>query len=252
MASIGSTASGGEWTMPPPSRPFFYRAWESSNNQLAYCVRYYANNEGFAVCDLRNPDNGTIIDRAYVCENAGAINAPSEAWDKKTIDPEKHPLVMFSVTPEIQGGCIVTGLAYARLRYYAPDQDTDTSDAPTVRDEVWANGGSRMTIKEDGKIYVRAGKTLTIVLEPGAELRVMDDNGDENAALAGPTYENDQELANRLAALETWAAALATEISGIPKPPVVPFPVTSPLIFDPAKLQSAVLALSSKNKGLLP
>lgn len=237
--------------MPKPIQTAISRGWDTQSNQIAYCVRYYEDDDGFAVCDLRNPDNGTILDRVSVSAWAGPINAPADIWDDK-IDPSKHPLVVFGMLPDVQGIAIVFGLAYPRQRYFKAGEATASSDAPTLRDTVIANGGSRVTLKEDGRVYITGVGTVAIVLQDGATLQVSEDGDDgERAALAGEAYLNDTALAERVNKLEEWASDLMIDTNtGTPVPTSIYSRPSSPVRFILAKLQSALLRLSKKSELL--
>lgn len=240
--------------MPHPSRGHSRRELESSNIQLAYAVRYYESDEGFAVCDLRNPDNGLIEDGCKVAGTCdAAINAPSEVWDNK-IDKKKHPLVLIAILPDGQGPPLVMGLAYARMRYAASGQSTEQSDGATVRDKVIENGGTRVVVKEDGRTYITAVANVIVTLSNGATMQVTDEDTSENAALAGPAFENDDALASAVNKIERWLASLTINPSNgavtAPLPPI-PFPGATAFNFLRGKLQSALLRLSSKNKAVV-
>lgn len=244
--------------MPSPTRPALARSYEDSSFEIAYAVRSYTNEGGFAVCDVRNPDNGFWADGCYVIgSRAKAINAPAETWDE-TINPNKHPLVVCGIPARGQGNPFVIDLLVPRISYARGVSANVRHDAASPRDSVNENGGSRVVIKEDGKVYVSAVKDVVVALGPDAVMRVSSEDADEFVTLSKPVYDYFMSLASAVNRLEALVSAMSFDLNTSLMSYV---PLASGNIktdgqtsfdFSVEELQAQALQVSSKsNKGVL-
>ncbi len=249
--------------MPKPVRSWLVRKAKHSNLLPAYAVRAYVEND-VQYCDVRNNDVAFSADRVQVAGYVSKpIKAPSTKWDG-AIDPELHPLVIVAGFGENRGFVVLDTLktptalvqTQEESEYHSGDENVQDATA-TGRDVVIENGGTRVLVREDGKVIINSTGGVTIMAN-GSEVKVGDDNAQDAAAIAGPTADAIKELEDKVNAMQAWmrnfSIQLSLTLSGSAQEvfqTLQPFTAWTgaDLAIDGEQLKSAILKLSSTSQS---
>lgn len=216
-----------------------------SSFEVMYAISAYVI-DGVQYCDVSNPDSGQA--QGVQCIVAGVdgkpLGVPKIPW-VRGLNIRDYPLVIVGHRSDGRQPIVIdvlknTSLVYADNAHAKVAGNNDDTDPSNLNDRVITNGGTTVTIRENGNVVIESAGDVSVQLSGGAVMRVSKggDAGDR-ALLATPAIDKFNEGSEAfnalLSALKTAsdAAAAAATLT----------PAGDPGAVFTATLQAALLAV---------
>lgn len=182
--------------------------------EVVYAVREYLDtgDNTTRYVDCVNPDTGSQWARCTVANPTGIpIGAPSEAFSPGARPWADYPKVVIGHRAAGQSPIVLMPFTNTALQYSTTAPSTPSAP-PTPRDYVIANGGTKITVRDDGVLVITANGPVHVLLngQPFSVSEGGDDDG--RVALAEP-------LVTKLNEIITALNLLVTSLRAIPPNP---------------------------------
>lgn len=218
--------------------------------EVVYAVREYSEGSQH-FCDCVNPHTGSMYQRCLVTGiDAKPMGVPRAGWTTGS-DLLTFPQVLILHLPDRGTPVVLDRLVHDQIEFKdqppttTPGEDetevetgssnVDDDQPPQVADRVIKNGGTAVTVRENGDVTINASGTVSILLN-GNVMRVSDGgDADGRPLLADPAVTKINEL---IAAFEAFKAALNTAMVGVTTA-MVPG-VTTATLANVAQVSSAI------------